>query len=145
VHVAVDSLRGPHRTLALRVVLFADTVWKRGGNARRIYTNVVQDAAHNDTLSLGLPLQGSLPTTISHAFDLAAIQAARTAERDDEFVVNATNLASVGMGTTFPDPRDWQLDRSRLHLVAFVQDLDTGEVLNAVRMKVPASTDAAFK
>jgi hypothetical protein len=137
VNVRADSLHGIHHALALRIVLFADTVWKRGGNARRIYTNVVQDAAHNDTLSLGVPLPGSLPGTISYSFDLAAIQGARTVERDDEFVTNATSLASGYWGTNFPDPRDWQLDRTRLHVVAFVQDLETGEVLNAVRMKVP--------
>jgi hypothetical protein len=137
VRVNMDSLRSTSRKLALRIALVVDTVWKRGGNPRRIYTNVVQDAAHDDSLSLGLSLGGALPTTVSYSFDLAAIQAARTQDRDEPFVADSTNLADVYWGMTFPDPRDWHLDRTRLFVVAFVQDLETGNVLQAARMKVP--------
>jgi hypothetical protein len=139
VRVHVDSLRGIHRALALRIVLVADTIWKRGGNNRRMYTNVVQDAAHDDTLSLGLPLRGSLPISVEYAFDLSAIQAARNIDRDESLVIDSTNLANVSWRLNFPDPRDWLLDRNRLFVVAFVQDLDTGDVLHAIRTRVPAT------
>jgi hypothetical protein len=147
VRVTVDSIRGRHRTLVMRIALFADTVWKRGGNDRRIYTNVVQDAAYDDTLELGLPMPGRTPATIAYRFDLAEIQKDRLAERDESLTKDSTSLADMIYRVNFPDPRDWELDRNRLHVVAFVQDVETGDVLQAVRAKVfvtePSKTAAA--
>jgi hypothetical protein len=145
VTVHVDSIHGKHSKLALRIVLVVDTVWKYGGNDRRIYTNVVQYAAHDDTLELGLPLRGPFPATVPYTFDLAAIQAARLAERDHSLAADSAALPDLSMRVNFPDPRDWLLDRSRLYVVVFVQDLDTGDVLNALRMKVPADAAGAMR
>jgi hypothetical protein len=139
VRVMVDSLRGNSHQLAMRIVLFADTMWKRGGNDRRLYTNVVQDAAHDDTLELGLPLRGAAPVTLTYSFDLAEIQAGRWAERDEGLNTEPNNLPDMTWRINFPDPRDWELDRTRLHVVAFVQDLETGDILQAVRAKVPVT------
>jgi hypothetical protein len=139
VRVTVDSLRGNSHRLAMRIVLFADTIWKRGGNDRRIYTNVVQDAAHDDTLELGLPIRGNTPMTITYGFDLAEIQAGRWAERDEGLNADPSNVPDMLWRINFPDPRDWELDRTRLHVVAFVQDLETGDVLQTVRAKVPVT------
>jgi hypothetical protein len=137
VHVAVDSIRGIHRTLVMRIALFADTIWKRGGNDRRIYTNVVQDAAHDDTLELGLPLGGRVPVALTYSFDLAEIQKSRWLERDRGLTTDSANLADMEYRMNYPDPRDWDIDRTRLHVAAFVQDLDTGDILQAVQAKVP--------
>jgi hypothetical protein len=38
----------------------------------------------------------------------------------------------------FP-PEDFVMNKDRLHIVAFVQNLDTGDILQAVRARVPAS------
>jgi hypothetical protein len=139
VRVRLDSLRGAHKNLALRIVLVEDTVWKRGGNDRRIYTNVVQWAADGDCLALGTRLTGPLPKIIPYTFDLAVVQAARTEEWNEGFGkdLDSTRLPNLSWRVEYPDPRDWQMDRTRLHVVAFVQDLDTGDVLQAIRMKVP--------
>jgi hypothetical protein len=37
----------------------------------------------------------------------------------------------------FPDAQDWRMDPRRLHVVAFVQDAHTGEVLQAAMVRVP--------
>jgi hypothetical protein len=37
----------------------------------------------------------------------------------------------------FPDVQDWHIDPHRLHVVAFVQDAHTGEVLQAAMVSIP--------
>ena len=36
----------------------------------------------------------------------------------------------------FPDERDWRMNPTRLHVVAYVQDAQTGEILQAATVPV---------
>jgi len=137
--VHLDSIQKSHRNLAIRIVLFEDTVWIHTGTIRRIYQNVVRGVAQNDTLSLGLPFPHALPATISYTFDVGRMeQRLRAAldpmarRRSGESEEDA-EFASRWYRLSYSDPRDWTIRRSRLHVVAFVQDVETGEILQAVR------------
>lgn len=144
VQVQVDSIRGTHRTLALRLALVEDTMWIHTGTLRRVYHNVVRAAAATDRMSLGIPLPAHPGAPIPYTFDLAAIQAGMLAGRNADSLSRYHELDRGNMVrwrddyiARFFDPRDWQLNRARLSVVAFVQDLETGEVLQAARVKVP--------
>jgi len=146
---SVDSVQGTHHQLALRVVLFEDTVWVRQGTTRRLYLNVVRSAAQTDSLALGLPLRivpNISPTVVRHSFNVAALHAALLEWRDPEALMeripqltreNAREWAN-DFQRQHPDARDFSIDRSRLHVIAFVQDLETGDILQSAVMKVPA-------
>jgi len=139
----VDSLQGSRPALALRLVLIQDTVRVRMGTVRRLYFNVVRADAHAAPLSMGVPCPAP-GTPLRYVFDLAAIQAGMLMSRDANPIVNTDprdNEWAIesrdGYLKRFPDRRDWQLDRAHLAVVAFVQDLTTGEVLQVVRLPVP--------
>jgi len=147
VFVHFDSIpnRAGHQ-LALRMVLLQDTVHIRGGTIRRLYLNVVRAEARSSALPLGVPLAPSrTAASVAYVFDLGQItaQVAAMQHPPASYFAQASDpkTAAESYRTSytnlFPDSRDWQMDRSRLHVVTFVQDLETGEVLQAVRTKVP--------
>jgi hypothetical protein len=145
--VKVDSIVGERNRLSVRIVLYEDTVRVRGGTNRRVYTNVVRRAAGNKDHSLGLPISESSPSTTAWTFDLAEIQRTFLVGYDPKkalpYVDSAARSESIKLykewSDRFPDVNDWKMDLSHLHIVAFVQDLDTGEILQGAELKVPRS------
>lgn len=150
VTIYVDSVERTSHRLALRLQLFQDTVWLHSGTERRIYQNVVRAVAQNDTMPLGIPLAPDVathPAILSYTFDLGAIEAGIRGGRDAQWIMThdpdgdyadraiAAHYAAR-YRKTFDDDRDWTLDRSRLHVVAFIQDLETGDILQAVQAKL---------
>jgi hypothetical protein len=109
---------------------------------------VIRAAARTDKFPLGLPLstqQGK--GQLSYTFDVARVQqrllriralglgeSSGTSESEVELTQDLKGLISL-----FPDRRDWTLNPARLHIVAFVQDAKTGEVLQAQMMPVQNS------
>jgi hypothetical protein len=138
VNVAVDSIRGRHQRLALRIAVVSDTVRVRTGTEKRIYQNVVRAEAQSDSLSMGVPIDARQPSHTTYSFDVAAIEAGVNCIHDADCVARAWG-PDTAMAHDYerrhPDPRDWQIDRSQLRVVAFVQDLETSDVLQAAEVK----------
>lgn len=141
--VHIDSLQGGHRALAVRIVLFEDTVWVRDGTLRRIYQNIVRGVGQNDTLALGLAFPNVRPATVSYTFDVGATEQRLRAVGDPArsrqlygWDSSDAEDARLHYRLPHPDIRDWTINRARLHVIAFVQDLATGEILQAVQAKV---------
>jgi hypothetical protein len=161
----VDSLRGVHHRVALRLLLVRDTVWLRSGHVRRLLFNTVLAMSHSDSLSMGLCvlMHPTETVPIHYAFDLARLQqgilaqrttdgwgrfyatvywGSRESARDYPRLIGERNSAIA----RFSDPRDWQIDWTHVYLVAIVQDLDTGDMLQALRVPLhltaPAHVDA---
>jgi hypothetical protein len=147
VSVMVDSVVGKSRRLALRIVLMEDTVRLRGGTNRRLYSNVLRDHAVTPELPLGLPLAAAPARTV-HTFDIAKLREELSAQRDVRVAVRFVYPAekatdnvefTKSMFDRFPDARDWGINPDRLHVVAFVQDLETGDILQGAMTRVPPS------
>lgn len=104
---------------------------------------VVRGAASEAKHSLGLLLHG--PGKVSYTFNLAKSQQ------------SILNLHKLGLGmppkagsdtnnldlikevvSGFPDERAWLINPARLHVVAFVQDVHTGDVLATKMIAVNA-------
>lgn len=166
VHVQVDSIVGRHPATYLRLLLVEDTVslvhplyWynelgKKIGYdhkaLRREHHMVVRAVAHEPAVPWGLSLShaGTVTSPVTYTFDVAAIQRRALGYRtqgvsamqgyDPEYF---SDTANVNMTTQilgmFPDARDWRIDPRRLHVVAFVQDAHTGEVLQSTMVSVP--------
>jgi hypothetical protein len=156
VQVHVDSVTGDHPQTMLRLLLVEDTVtlqhplyWYRQRAAklgvnerplRREHHMVVRAVAHQSPLAMALPMSG--PGTLRYTFDVAALQH-RHAEYHTEgfpaiarahpsYLTDTADVAMIkGILSTFHDAHDWAIDPARLHIVAFVQDAHTGEVLHA--------------
>jgi hypothetical protein len=144
--VKVDSIVGRRKHLALRIVLLEDTIRLRGGTIRRVFQNVVRGYARSDQLPLGLAIPSTGSSTTAYAFDVAKLQAAILKDQNPKYLAAAGGDRERDSSyliymkesiAQFPDPADWRIDSSRLHVVAYVQDLTTGEVLQASRVKVP--------
>jgi len=141
--VRIDSIashvRASGHPLAVRMVLYEDTVWIHTNTIRRIYLNVVREATQNDTLSLGLPVPPAVPAAVDYTFDVGAVERLMQRVRDDP-----KGLIQSARGDYYgdlpalwhPDPRDLRIDRSRLYVIAMIQDLTTGEILQAAVTKV---------
>ena len=124
---------------------------------RREYHMVVRAYAHLPGLALGVPVRAG--STQQYTFDVAAIQqrhlryhqiaaqlAAHTPlqESDQRFLQRFMDAdwskAYTDVMGMFTDQRDWEINPMRLHIVAFVQDAHTGEVLQTVMVPVDSRT-----
>jgi hypothetical protein len=156
VQVHIDSITGHHPQTLLRLLLVEDTValqhplyWYRhraetlGMNERplrREHHMVVRAVAHQAPLAMALPTSG--PGTLSYTFDVAAIQRRQAAYHTEGisalararpwWLVDTADVTMIkDILSTFPDAHDWTIDPARLHVIAFVQDAHTGDVLQA--------------
>jgi hypothetical protein len=159
--VVVDSVEVSQRPpLAIRIVLVEDTVRLRGGTVRRVHVNVVRGFASAETFPLGIPVDSAADTTATFAFDLATIQKNILAGRDSAWAAQAESRPTrakprwrraktppdvMEYVNRFPDVRDWTMNRARLHVVAFVQNIETGEILQAVMVRVPETDGTAHQ
>ena len=164
--VQVDSVTGQHPKVYLRLLLVEDTVlligdgidWKvkaphpyHPQPMRQLHFQVVRAVARTKSVIWGLPLQ--VPGTVQYTFDVAAIQRRhlRYYRRGsqafwDMYPDGSTFVGFVhkkkdgdgwkGFFDCFPDERDWRMNPTRLHVVAYVQDAQTGEILQAATVPV---------
>jgi len=163
VALTVDSIGASHRRVAARIVLVEDTVRVKGGTNRRLQYSVVRGAAQSPGLPMGLPLSGAGGgrQTVEYHFDLDTIAAQYVSQRTPrETLRKLYPVDSVfqqqleqkerswnAWVSAMPDPADSRIDRDRLHVIAFVQDLDTGDILQATRVALgenAARTASAF-
>lgn len=151
VALAVDSVRATHHRVVARFVLMEDTVRMRGATTRRLHYGVVRAASQSPGLVLGVPLtfDAAGKASAHYTFWLDSIQAQYTNERTLQYVLAHRSFPSGPLKTPaqyaelfadmfhpelFPDADDWIVHQARLHVVAFVQDLDSGEILQAVML-----------
>jgi hypothetical protein len=152
--VTVDSLGPAHRDVYVRLVLLEDTVrliFDTSAHAvHRTKTEhymVVRSAARTAALPLGLPLQTPHGHgRVTYTFDVARLQRELLANKQLGMgLIPASQLTPdraeeieemKRIFALFPDGRNWTLDPARLHVVAFVQDPRTGEILQAQMVPV---------
>ena len=156
--VKVDSVIGKHPKTYLHIVVVEDTVNLLGDGKyeslpRQVHHMVVRAFAHTDKILMALPLKA--PGTVEYTFNMAAVQAqalsgtTRVGSRRWSTGRGAMVMSlRLGLGALepreaterqlakFPDERDWRMDPLRLHVVAFVQDAETAEVLQAVMVNL---------
>jgi hypothetical protein len=120
---ATASVTGKAANPKLRLALVEDEVSYVGGNGLRLHHHVVRAMPGGEA---GTKV-GAAEVKVEHEVDLGALRKSLRAyltnyeEEEDEF------------------PSDyWPMDLKHLKVVAFVQDDDTRQVLQAVQMNVPA-------
>jgi hypothetical protein len=146
--VRVESLAPDHQDVYVRICVVEDTVrLKKSPEAistpRLDHYMVVRATAHDTVHSMGLPLHG--PGTVSYTFDLAreqrrmlyywALGKAPVPQTANDSAL--TQIEEVkNLFSVFPDKQNWLMNPIRLHVVAFVQDAYTGDVLQAAIIPV---------
>jgi hypothetical protein len=112
-----------------------------------LYQNVVRAAAQSDALSLGLPIAADRPSTTTYTFDLAALTRGILSMQDPHVMatLDGTPIEDAirecdNWRAQYPNPSDWMVHRARLRVVAFVQDLETSDVLQAAVVQVPSDS-----
>ena len=155
--LAIEGVAPAHAHVVARFILLEDTVRMTGETNRRLHYGVVRAASRSADLSLAVPLThdaaGRAEARYTFALDTLAGQFAR--QRSGRIIIDARTrthpefreqLESMvdrwpQLTSGFPDRNDWRMQAARLHVVALVQDLDTGEVLQTV--SIPVATGAA--
>ena len=161
--VKIDSVTGEHSKVFLRLVLVEDTVTLNPNGdgyhmpLRREHHMVVRAFAHTKGLTMGLPLQ--VPKTVQYTFDVAGIQHRHL--NYHRLGVHGVALKYIpkewytngGPGFTkeqwykdlqdaydkFADEKDWRMNPNRLHVVVFIEDAHTGEILQAAMVPAESS------
>jgi hypothetical protein len=152
--VTVDSLAPEHRDVYVRLVLLEDTVrliFDTSAHAvhrtKVEHYMVVRSAARTAALPLGLPLHAPRGHgTVTYTFDVGRLQRDLLANKHIGMgMIPASQLTPdraeeieemKRIFALFPDDRNWMLDSTRLHVVAFVQDPRTGDILQAQMVRV---------
>ena len=151
--VTIRSLAPSHADVYVRLLLVEDTVrlvLQPGapGTPRLVHYMVVRSVASAPKVSLGVPLHG--PGSLAYTFDVAAVQQSLVRNRglgladivgasaaDTAIAMDAWQVMPV-----FRDAHNWGIDRARLHVVAFVQDAHTGDVLQTQIVPVQPARSA---
>ena len=164
-HVHVDSVTGQHPKVYLRLLLVEDSIRLRGDGIDRADTflprlkhhMVVRAVAHRPPVFWALSLQ--VPGTVNYTFDVAALQrrhlryykqgvkalaqaypvSKEPRQKRDMFALDSSMLDEwTKQLKRFPDEQDWRMNPTRLHIVAYIQDARTGEILQAAMVPVDA-------
>ena len=123
VNVTADGVKDA-KGLKLKVVLTEDSIHYVGGNALRFHHHVVRHFAGGVA---GSELKdGKTAKTLS--INLAEVQAELTKYQD-----TYAKTQNISYADTAP-----AMDKSGLKVVAFVQNDETGEILNAIQLDVAA-------
>jgi len=133
VAVTADRIEQPSRALKLHVALVEDHVRYVGRNGVRFHSMVVRAMAGD---AAGIALKGRKKVAAEQVFDLGKVSADLKAYLDDyeahgEEPGPAPSERSELKGFKF-DEKKYQLDPTRLAVVAFLQDEDGKRVLQAV-------------
>ena len=136
VTVNMDGLPQDGRSRKLQIVLSEDSIRIPGMDAVRFQTNVVRKIVGDPVSNFGIPLALGAKATVKQTLDLDSIAAE----------LKEVNSPAPGRDTfghwdgykwsEVPPEETWTINRKKLHVVAFVQDEATGEVLDVVSVKV---------
>ena len=124
VKAALDPIESESGDLKLQVALVEETLRYSGENGIRFHPMVVRAMGGPD--GAGFALDPDEPAPVEVAFDLDAIGAGLKAHLDKY---------EKDKSITFSEKKD-HLDRSKLGIVAFVQDEESKEILQSVFLKV---------
>jgi len=118
-------------------------------NYRKPHYMVVRSALRDGRYPLGTLVHVNGTSTVSYTFDMVKIQKQRLWYRklslgevqpksaeDSLMLKNMGGLGIGGLGAECGAKKNWMMDPTRLHLVAFVQDVHTGDVLQAQIVRV---------
>lgn len=111
---------------------------------------------------MGVPLTGPLGghQTAQYQFNVDSIVAQYVSQRDSAKAdteyrqlhgQDSALMRQIGQKerlwaywvAALPDPRDARVDPDRLHVIAFIQDLDTGEILQATQIALGKQAENA--
>ena len=163
--VQMDSVTGHHPKVYLRLLLVEDTIQLREEGIgyqydayltpRLSHHMVVRAVARRAPVSWALPMQ--VPGTVQYTFDVAAMQRRylRYYREGVQGIVKTIPLPKsadskyweglpdssnffhwTGVFRRFPDEHDWRINPYRLHVVAYVQDATSGEILQAAMIPI---------
>jgi len=127
----------PNRRLKVHVVLVEDSVLVTGANSpvqQHLVRSIAGDSASDYGYMLPKPVSLDAAQTVAPVFDLPQLEHA---------------LRQRGMEDKDMQEPEWftkrafHVERSHLSVVAYVQDQDGGEILQAVRAYLPSSGSAA--
>jgi len=142
--VQVTSLSPSNRDVYVRMLVVEDTVRLEIADSSRIgnvgydpkqdrldHYMVVRAASRSKNYSLGTLLHGN--GTVSYTFDMGKLGEQLLRNRKIALNVKDTNNMRENRkwGAEFISKRNWIMEPARLHLVALVQDVHTGSVLQA--------------
>ncbi len=130
VKVGVEKLRSSSANLRLHLALVEDEVRYMAVNGIRFHPMVVRAMAGEK--AAGWAINAAETPSFDHTFELQKIEPAIKAYLDD-YELNGRSLP-----TKF-DEKKYQIDANKLSLVAFVQDNQTKQILQAVYLKLPAA------
>jgi len=141
--VTVTSLAPGHSDVYVRIVLAEDTVHLVLGPRNRVFRPdfhmVVRDFARSAQFPLGVPLHGA--GAVHYTFDVAKVQADLNQvfkkTLSDCTLYRKEHSDGGACDVIQPVASNYRINPKRLHVVAFVQDAVTGDVLQA--QMVPAS------
>jgi hypothetical protein len=128
-NVTANGLSATGNPLKVHVVLVEDSIFIPGGNAP-IQNHLVRFMAGDSTTGFGYAVPaGKGSHAVRETFDITGLESIFHEKR-------------VKHGVMEGDPSTWSnrvdhFDRSQLWVVAYVQDQTTGEVLQAIQVKVP--------
>jgi hypothetical protein len=155
--VHVDSLAPGHRDVYVRICLVEDTVLLQKAPGQKAtprlnHYMVVRAVSQDSVYPLGLPLPAS--RTVSYTFPLMQKQqrllhywelgntpVSKTASEEKLSQMRDIQI----LYALFPDKKNWLMNPARLHVVAFVQDAHTGDVLQAAMIPVGNAARTALQ
>ena len=130
VKVSVEKARSTSSNLRLHLALVEDEVRYMGVNGIRFHPMVVRAMAGNK--AEGFAVKPEETPSFEHTFEVRQIEAA-IKEYLDDYELNGRSLP-----TKF-DEKKYAIDVNKLSLVAFLQDQQTKQILQAVYLKLPAA------
>ena len=130
VKVSVESARRTSSNLRLQLALVEDDIRYTGVNGIRFHPLVVRAMAGEK--AEGFAVKAAATPTFEHTFEVRQIEASIKAYLDD-YERNGRTLP-----TKF-DEKKYEIDVNKLSLVAFLQDNQTKQILQAVYLKLPAA------
>ena len=123
----------PDQKLRLQVVLVEELVHYTGENGVRFHPMVVRSVASTEKDKLGFPVVPGQTSKVTHTFDVAKIVADAKAQLDE-----LEGGSNQRFGKFQFIERKNAIDVKQLRVVAFVQDEQTKEILQAAVVDLPA-------
>ena len=133
--VTVDEVKTPSVDLKLQIALTEEEVRYTGENGIRFHPMVVRSLGGKE--ANGFALTGSAPTKIEWTFDVKAMSAELK-----KYLDAYEQQGHRGDTFTFSEKK-FQIDQTKLSLVAFVQNMKTKEVLQTVYIKLSPTATAS--
>lgn len=127
--VSVSKTPKRAKKLRLHVVLAEARVRYSGENGVRFHPMVVRSVARGEAGALGFPVTAGKPLKVDYAFDIAKI-VGEAKDHLDDFETNNRRFGKFQFMA-----KKHEIDAATLSVVAFVQDEETKEILQAAIVK----------